>query len=50
MQRTRRHDKKIETHLPKEIAEAILKINLKDNTKRSKKTTIRDFEAIGFGF
>jgi hypothetical protein len=48
MQRTRRHDKKIETHLPKEIAEAILKINLKDNTKRSKKTTIRDFEAIGF--
>jgi len=48
MQKTRRHDKKIQTHLPKEIAEAILSVTLKDNTIRSKKTTIRDFEAIGF--
>jgi len=48
IQKTRRHDKKIETHLPKEIAEAISRITLKNTHKRSIINTLRDFEAIGF--
>jgi site-specific recombinase XerD len=48
IQKTRRHDKKIETHLPLEIAEAISRITLKDTHRRSQINALRDFEAVGF--
>ena len=48
MVKTRQHDKRLKTHLPKDIAEAIKNIKLKDQTIRSKAYTLRDFEAVGF--
>lgn len=48
MAKTRRHDKKLKTHTPVEVAQAIDRIVLKDQSLRSKESTLRDFEAIGF--
>tara|TARA_B110000259_G_C13993017_1_gene393288 strand:+ start:209 stop:1744 length:1536 start_codon:yes stop_codon:yes gene_type:complete len=42
------HNKKLLTHTPEDISEAIDKIKIKSNLKSSKEYALRDLEAIGF--
>lgn len=47
-QKTNRHDKKLLTNNPRDIAYAIEKITIKSNHRSAKGYAIRDIEAIGF--
>lgn len=46
--RVNQHNKKLLTHVPKDIAMAIDRITIKSNHKSAKGSALRDLEAIGF--
>ena len=46
--RINKHNKKLETHTPQDIADAIDSIKIKSNHRSAKGYAIRDLEAIGF--
>ena len=43
-----RYNKKLKTHTPEDIRDAIKKVRIKSNHRSSKKYALRDFQAIGF--
>lgn len=46
--RVNSHNKKLKSHIPKDIAKAIDKITIKSKHKSAKEYALRDLEAIGF--